>query len=41
MGRAAAYYLTARAGPALDDLRQALVLNPHHWEAMQGFAVML
>ena len=41
VGRAAAFYLTQRAGPALDDLRQALVLNPHHWEAMQGFAVML
>ena len=41
VGRAAAYYLTGRAGPAIDDLRQALVLNPNHWEAMQGFAVLL
>lgn len=41
VGRAAAYYLTNRAGPAIDDLRQALVLNPHHWEALQGFAVLL
>ena len=39
--RAAAYYLTNRAGPALDDLRQALVLNPANWQAMQGFALML
>ena len=41
VGRAVTYYLTNRAGPALDDLRQALVLNPHQWEAMQGFAVLL
>ncbi len=41
VARAAAYYLTNRAGPAIDDLRQALVLNPHHWEAMSGFAVLL
>lgn len=39
--RAAAYYLTNRTGPALDDLRQALALNPHHLEALQGFAVIL
>ena len=39
--RAGAYYLTNRAGPALDDLRQALVLNPANWQAMQGFALML
>lgn len=41
VARAAAYYLTNRAGPAIDDLRQALVLNPHHWEAMSGFAILL
>lgn len=41
VGRAAAYYLTGRAGPAIDDLRQALVLNPYQWEALQGFAVLL
>lgn len=41
VGRASAYYLTNRAGPAIDDLRQALVLNPNHWEALQGFAVIL
>ena len=39
--RAGAYYLTNRAGPAIDDLRQALVLNPHHWEALSGFAIVL
>lgn len=41
VGRASAFYLTGQAGPAIDDLRQALVLNPHHWEALQGFAVIL
>lgn len=41
VARAAALYLTNRAGPAIDDLRQALVLNPHHWEALSGFAVLL
>jgi tetratricopeptide (TPR) repeat protein len=41
VGRASAYYLTNRAGPAIDDLRQALVLNPNHWEALSGFAIIL
>ena len=41
LGRAIAFYLTNRAGPALEDLRQALALNPNQWEAMQGFAVLL
>ncbi len=41
VARAGAYYLTNRAGPALDDLRQALALNPRHWEALGGFAVLL
>jgi tetratricopeptide (TPR) repeat protein len=41
VGRASAYYLTNRAGPAIDDLRQALVLNPNQWDAMSGFAVLL
>lgn len=40
-GRAAAYYLTNRVGPALDDLRQALALEPQHIGAMQGFGVIL
>ena len=40
-GRAAAYYATGRIGPALDDLRQALVLNPADFEVLQGFAVLL
>ncbi|WP_210527899.1 tetratricopeptide repeat protein [Rubellimicrobium arenae] len=41
VGRASAYYLTSHAGPAIDDLRQALVLNPSDWEALQGFATIL
>lgn len=40
-GRAAAYYFLGRLGPALDDLRQVLVLNPRHFAALRGFAVIL
>jgi len=40
-GRATAYYLSGQIGPALDDLRQTLVLNPHHFPAMRGFAIIL
>lgn len=39
--RAAAYYLTNRVGPAIDDLRAALVLEPDHLEALRGFAAIL
>ena len=28
-------------GPAIDDLRQALVLNPRHFGALLGFGYML
>ena len=41
VGRAQAYYLTNDVGPAIDDLRQALVLNPNQWEALMGFAAVL
>ncbi|NAZ35494.1 hypothetical protein GT358_01525 [Rubellimicrobium sp. CFH 75288] len=41
VARAAGFYLLNQPGPALDDLREALVLNPHHWEAMKGFALLL
>jgi tetratricopeptide (TPR) repeat protein len=41
VGRAQAYYLTNHVGPAIDDLRQALLLNPNHWEALMGFAAVL
>jgi Tfp pilus assembly protein PilF len=40
-GRATAYYLSGQIGPALDDLRQTLILNPQHFGAMEGFAIML
>ena len=39
--RATAYYQTGDVGPALDDLRQVLVLNPDHFGALQGFAVII
>lgn len=39
--RAAAYYQLGLIGPALDDLRQTLVLNPRHFGAMFGFAIIL
>ncbi len=40
-GRATAYFLLGMMGPALDDLRQALVLNPRHFWAMRGVAVIM
>lgn len=40
-GRATAYYLSGQIGPAIDDLRQTLILNPRHFGAMRGFAIML
>ena len=40
-GRATGYFLLGMMGPALDDLRQALVLNPRHFGAMRGVAVIL
>ena len=40
-GRATAYYMLGLYGPAIDDLRQALVLEPRHFGAMIGVAVVL
>lgn len=40
-GRATAYYLTDDIGPALADLQMALTLNPRHFGAMKGFAIIL
>lgn len=40
-GRASAYYLLGRIGPALDDIRQVLALNPRHFEAMRGLALIM
>ena len=40
-GRASAYYLTEDIGPAIADLQMALTLNPQHFGAMKGFAILL
>lgn len=39
-GRATAYFLLGLYGPSLDDLRQTLVLEPRHFGAMRGLAVI-
>ncbi len=39
--RATAYYLLDEFGPALDDARQALVLNPRNFAVLRGFGIML
>jgi Tfp pilus assembly protein PilF len=39
--RAAAYYRAGLVGAALDDLGRALVLDPQHFAAMNGIAVIL
>ncbi|WP_311135469.1 tetratricopeptide repeat protein [Yoonia maricola] len=40
-GRASSYYLLGLTGPALDDIRQTLILNPRHFEAMRGLAIVM
>lgn len=40
-GRASSYYLLGMTGPALDDIRQVLALNPRHFEAMRGLALIM
>ena len=40
-GRATAYYQLGLYGPAIDDLRQTLVLEPRHFGAMTGVAIVL
>lgn len=39
-GRATSYYMLGLVGPALDDLRQVLVLEPRHFGAMRGLGVI-
>ena len=39
--RATAYFRAGLMGPALDDLRQTLVLNPRHFRAMFGVGILL
>lgn len=40
-GRATAFYQMDRYGLALDDIRQVLSLNPRHFGAMTGLALIL
>ena len=40
-GRASSYYLLGLTGPALEDIRQVLSLNPRHFEAMGGLAAIM
>lgn len=40
-GRASAYYQLGLYGPAIDDLRATLVLEPRHFGAMSGVAYIL
>ena len=39
--RAEAYYLNGNIGPAIEDLRRVLALNPQHFSALQGFGIIL
>lgn len=39
--RARAHYRAGLVGPALDDLRSALSLNPHHFGALSGLGLIL
>ena len=39
--RASAYFAMDLIGPALDDLRQVLVMEPQHFQAMFGFGAIL
>lgn len=40
-GRAQAYFNLDMIGPALDDLREVLVLEPRHFDAMFGVGIIL
>lgn len=40
-GRATAFFRKGMYGPALDDLSRALAINPRHFSAMTGLAVIL
>lgn len=39
--RAAAYFLAGHYGPAIDDLRHTLALEPRHWGALAGLGMIL
>lgn len=40
-GRATAYFQTNQYGLSLEDIRQTLMLNPRHFGAMSGLALIL
>ena len=40
-GRATSYYLLGLVGPALEDIRIALRLNPRHFGALRGLGIIL
>ncbi len=40
-GRATAFYLAGQIGPSLADIESTLALNPRHFGAMSGLAVIL
>lgn len=40
-GRATAYFQNGQFGPSLDDIRRTLALNPRHFGAMSGLALIL
>ena len=40
-GRASSYYSLGLTGPALQDIETVLRLNPRHFEAMTGLAVVM
>jgi tetratricopeptide (TPR) repeat protein len=40
-GRAQAYIAEELAGPALADLEQTLLINPHHFDALYGMGTLL
>lgn len=39
--RATAYYMAGEIGPSIADIRKTLSLNPRHFGAMVGFAMIL
>ena len=40
-GRATAYFQKRQFGPSLEDIRRALELNPRHFGAMSGLALIM
>ena len=40
-GRATAYFMAGQFGPAIDDIGKTLSLNPKHFAAMSGLALIL